>query len=216
MIMPARSRHGVLKKFDEAVEGKVKPGFEMLVDNFSLGIIGAWPRDHRQARHRPRRDAAGRVGGRRCGLPGSNNLLPLVSIIVEPAKVLFLNNAINHGVFTPLGSSRGAGATASRILFMIESNPGPGLGSWSRSCSFGPRCCAARIPGVAIIHFFGGIHEVYFPFVLMKPKLILATILGGMAGVLTGTSEQRPHRSALARLDLRLHRVHAQGYGTSW
>ncbi len=30
-----------IKKFDQAVEGKVPTGFEMLVNNFSAGIIGA-------------------------------------------------------------------------------------------------------------------------------------------------------------------------------
>ena len=31
----------IIKKFDKAVEGRIKAGFEMLVNNFSLGIIGA-------------------------------------------------------------------------------------------------------------------------------------------------------------------------------
>ena len=35
------------------------------------------------------------------------------------------------------------------------------------------------------MHFFGGIHEIYFPYILMKPRLILATICGGAAGIAT-------------------------------
>ena len=114
-----------------------------------------------------------------------NNLLPLTSIIIEPAKVLFLNNAINHGVLTPLGIQEAA-ETGKSILFLLEANPGPGLGlllallvlrhaAWRR----------ATAPGAAIIQFFGGIHEIYFPYVLMKPMLILALIAGGMTGFTT-------------------------------
>ena len=40
-------------------------------------------------------------------------------------------------------------------------------------------------PGAIVIHFFGGIHEIYFPYVLMNPVLLLAVILGGAAGVFT-------------------------------
>jgi PTS system mannitol-specific IIC component len=111
-----------------------------------------------------------------------NSLLPLVSIIVEPAKALFLNNAINHGVFGPLGIEQ-AQETGQSILFMIETNPGPGLGILVAFWLFGPRKTRPTAPGAIIIHFFGGIHEIYFPYLLMKPKLILAAIAGGMAGV---------------------------------
>jgi mannitol PTS system EIICBA or EIICB component len=40
-------------------------------------------------------------------------------------------------------------------------------------------------PGAAIIHFFGGIHEIYFPYILMNPRLILAAIAGGVVGTFT-------------------------------
>jgi hypothetical protein len=111
-----------------------------------------------------------------------NSLLPLVSIIVEPAKALFLNNAINHGVFGPLGADQAA-ETGQSILFMIETNPGPGLGVLTAFLLFGPRRMRPTVPGAMIIQFLGGIHEIYFPYLLMKPKLILAAIAGGMAGV---------------------------------
>jgi PTS system mannitol-specific IIC component len=114
----------------------------------------------------------------------TNGLLPLVSIIVEPAKVLFLNNAINHGVLGPLGVAE-ALESGKSILFMIETNPGPGLGILLAYLLFGPRAMRPTAPGAIVIHFFGGIHEIYFPYVLMNPRLILAAILGGAAGVFT-------------------------------
>lgn len=173
----------LLKKWDGVIAGKVKGGFEMLVDNFSAGIIGG----------------AMAVFGLYIvgfvtfwiaqGLGWLVNalveikLLPLVSIIVEPAKVLFLNNALNHGVFTPLGSAQ-ALETGQSILFMIESNPGPGLGILTAMLLFGPRAIRPTVPAAMVVHFLGGIHEIYFPYVLMKPILVLAAIAGGATGVL--------------------------------
>lgn len=111
-----------------------------------------------------------------------NNLLPLTSIFVEPAKILFLNNAINHGIFSPLGIQQ-ASETGASIFFLIEANPGPGLGVLLAYMFFGKGNAKQSAPGAAIIHFFGGIHEIYFPYILMNPRLILAVILGGMTGV---------------------------------
>ena len=114
----------------------------------------------------------------------SLGLLPLVSILVEPGKILFLNNAINHGVFTPLGTQQ-AQETGKSILFIIESNPGPGLGILLAFSIFGIGMARASAPGAIVIHFLGGIHEIYFPYVLMKPMLVLAVIAGGATGVAT-------------------------------
>ena len=111
-----------------------------------------------------------------------NNLLPLTSVLIEPAKVLFLNNAINHGVLTPLGIQE-ATEQGKSVLFLLEANPGPGLGLLLAFTVFGRGVAKATAPGAAVIHFLGGIHEIYFPYVLMKPKLILAMIAGGMTGV---------------------------------
>jgi PTS system mannitol-specific IIC component len=176
----------VIKKVDEAIEDKVPSGFEMLIDNFSAGITGALAAIGGVY-------AIGPVVNRLVVWLGNgvdtlveSNLLPLASLIVEPAKVLFLNNAINHGVLSPLGAAEAQEAGTS-ILFMIESNPGPGLGILLAYLFFGPRALRPSTPGAIIIHFFGGIHEIYFPYVLMKPKLILAAIAGGASGVLTGT-----------------------------
>ena len=112
------------------------------------------------------------------------DLLPLTSIIIEPAKVLFLNNAINHGVLTPLGLQQ-ASEQGSSILFLLEANPGPGLGLLLAFTFFGIGAAKASAPGAAFIQFVGGIHEVYFPYALMKPALILALIAGGATGVTT-------------------------------
>jgi mannitol-specific phosphotransferase system IIBC component len=112
----------------------------------------------------------------------SNGLLPITSVLVEPAKILFLNNAVNHGVLAPLGVTQAA-ETGKSILFMIESNPGPGFGILLAYLLFGPRSLRPSVPAAMIIQFLGGIHEIYFPYVLMKPRLVLAAIAGGAAGV---------------------------------
>ena len=172
----------LLKLFDNLVAGKVKAGFEMLIDNFSIGILGGvlaifgykviepivgWITD--------------RLGDGVESLV-NNSLLPVASVIIEPAKVLFLNNAINHGVLTPLGSAE-VQEQGKSILFMLEANPGPGAGLLLAYLFFGPRSLRPTVPAALIIQFFGGIHEVYFPYVLMKPKLVLATIAGGASGI---------------------------------
>jgi PTS system mannitol-specific IIC component len=175
----------VLKQVDKAIEGKAKPGFEMLVDNFSMGILGGGLAILGKITIGPVVDRLVSAAGSGVDFLVSNNLLPLTSIFVEPAKVLFLNNAINHGVFSPLGVEQVTDDGKS-ILFMIESNPGPGLGILVAFWLFGPRLMRATVPGAIIIHFFGGIHEIYFPYILMKPKLILAAIAGGMTGVFVG------------------------------
>jgi PTS system mannitol-specific IIC component len=95
-----------------------------------------------------------------------------------------MNNAINHGVLTPLGAAQ-ASVNGKSILFMLESNPGPGMGILIAFLFFGPRVMRPTVPAAMIIHFFGGIHEIYFPYVLMKPRLILAAIAGGASGILT-------------------------------
>jgi PTS system mannitol-specific IIC component len=174
----------LLKLIDKAVEGRTKAGFEMLVDNFSLGILGAVMAVVGQVTIGPVVDSATKAAGHVVDWVVAHSLLPLASLVVEPAKVLFLNNAINHGVFTPLGAAESAEHGKS-ILFMIETNPGPGLGVLLAYLFFGPRNLRASTPAAIVIQFFGGIHELYFPYILMKPRMILATIAGGMAGVAT-------------------------------
>lgn len=171
-----------MKKLDALWDGKIRPGFEMLVDNFSAGILGMILAIFGFFGIGPIVSAFTRGAGNAVDFLVNNDLLPLTSILIEPAKVLFLNNAINHGVLTPLGTTQ-ALETGKSILFLLEANPGPGLGLLLAFMAFGKGAARASAPGAAIIQFFGGIHEIYFPYVLMKPKLIIATILGGMTGV---------------------------------
>ncbi|MDQ1586748.1 MAG: mannitol system or component [Actinomycetota bacterium] len=172
----------ILRVFDGYVQERVKAGFEMLVDNFSAGIIGGGMAVAGLKGIGPVVEQLTKAAGHGVDWLVSHHVLPLVSIIVEPAKVLFLNNAINHGVLAPLAVQE-ATQKGKSVLFMIETNPGPGLGILTAYLLFGPRTLRATVPGAMIIHFLGGIHEIYFPYILMKPKLILAAIAGGMAGV---------------------------------
>lgn len=172
----------LMKKLDGVLEGHIPAGFEMLVNNFSAGILAAILAVFGCLAIEPI------CMGIKDGMVFCVNflversLLPLTSILVEPAKVLFLNNAINHGVFTPLGMEQVTEAGKS-IFFLIEANPGPGLGLLLAYCLFGKGGAKSSAPGAVIIHFLGGIHEIYFPYVLMNPLTILAVIAGGMSGV---------------------------------
>ncbi|GIJ46368.1 hypothetical protein Val02_32540 [Virgisporangium aliadipatigenens] len=174
----------IVKLWDGLVQDRVRPGFEMLVDNFSLGIISGAMAIPGLYFIGPVVDWFTKVAGNAVDWLVDNSLLPLASVLVEPAKVLFLNNAINHGVFTPLGVTD-VQEKGKSILFMIESNPGPGLGLLLAFMFFGPKMMRGTTPAAIVIHFFGGIHEIYFPYVLMKPRLILGMMAGGAAGVAT-------------------------------
>jgi PTS system mannitol-specific IIC component len=174
----------VIKSFDSAVDGKIPAGFEMLVNNFSSGILGGILAIVAYLAVGPIAESINAAMGAGVGWLVDRGLLPLTSILVEPAKVLFLNNAINHGVFTPLGVQQ-ATETGRSIFFMIESNPGPGLGLLLAYMLLGKGSAKSSAPGAIIIHFLGGIHEIYFPYVLMNPILILAMIGGGASGVFT-------------------------------
>ena len=173
-----------MKRIDALWVHKIKPGFEMLVNNFSAGIWGMILALFGSAIAGPFVEAFSNLAENVVDFLVDNSLLPLTSIFVEPAKILFLNNAINHGVFTPLGTQE-AVENGKSILFLIEANPGPGVGLLLAFAIFGKGLAKATAPGAIIIQFFGGIHEIYFPYVLMKPKLVLAVILGGMTGVAT-------------------------------
>ncbi len=175
-----------IKRFDRWVDGKIKSGFEMLVNNFSAGIIGMLLAILAFLAIGPLVEALSKVLAAGVHIMVIHNLLPLASIFVEPAKILFLNNAINHGIFSPLGIQQ-ATETGKSIFFLIEANPGPGMGVLMAYMFFGRGSAKQSAGGAAIIHFLGGIHEIYFPYVLMNPRLLLAVILGGMTGVFTLT-----------------------------
>ncbi len=171
-----------MKHIDAIWDGKIKPGFEMLVNNFAVGIWGGLLATFGFFVMSPIVEWIADRLSEGIDVLVTNNLLPFTSLIIEPAKVLFLNNALNHGVLTPLGTNE-AVENGKSILFLLEANPGAGLGLLLAYSMFGKGLAKASAPGAAIIHFFGGIHEIYFPFVLMKPKLILAMIAGGMTQI---------------------------------
>ncbi|OOP61772.1 PTS mannose transporter subunit IIA [Arthrobacter sp. SRS-W-1-2016] len=174
----------IMKKLDKVWEGRVKPGFEMLIDNFSAGIVGAALAIFGMLVIGPVVKAFSDGASNVVEFLVHNGLLPLTSIFIEPAKVLFLNNAVNHGILTPLGTEQ-ALQNGKSILFLLEANPGPGVGVLLAYMVFGKGLARASAPGAALIQFVGGIHEIYFPYILMKPILILATIAGGMTGIFT-------------------------------
>ena len=172
----------VIKKFDRLMEGRVKAGFEMLVNNFSLGIIGAILCVVAMLGITPLVNVLNSVMEAGVGFFVEHGLLPLTSVFIEPAKVLFLNNAINHGILSPMGIEQ-VEELGKSIFFLLEANPGPGLGILLAYCLAGKGSAKSSAPGAVIIHFFGGIHEIYFPYILMNPLLILSVIAGGAAGV---------------------------------
>ena len=177
----------VMKKIDAIWDGKIRPGFEMLVDMFSAGIVSAALAVVAFFGFAPIITAVSTWLGNIVDALADSGLLPLMSVIVEPAKVLFLNNAIGNGVLVPLGTQQVA-ENGKSLLYLVEANPGPGLGILLAYTLFGVGLAKSSAPGAAIIQFFGGIHEVYFPFVLMKPTLIIAAIAGGATGVATNAA----------------------------
>ncbi len=174
----------IIKRFDKLLEGKIKAGFEMLVNNFSIGIIGAVLAIISLKAISPIVTALNSVMESGVGFFVDHKLLPLTSLFIEPAKVLFLNNALNHGILTPMGMEQ-AEKVGKSIFFLLEANPGPGLGILLACMIAGKGMVKNSAPGAIIIHFLGGIHEIYFPYILMNPILILAAMAGGASGVLT-------------------------------
>lgn len=172
-----------IKKFDQLMEGRMPAGFEMLINNFSAGIIGMLLAMLGYIAIGPLMSGILAVLSAGVSILVEHGLLPLVSIFIEPAKVLFLNNAINHGIFTPLATEQAAEFGKS-IMYMLEPNPGPGLGvllAYMFFCK--DKTTKDSAPGAVIIHLLGGIHEIYFPYILMNPLVIIAPILGNMAAI---------------------------------
>lgn len=176
----------VIKQFDKLMEGHIPAGFEMLINNFSIGIIGMLLSLLAYIGITPLVNGLTNLLGAGLGFLVDHSLLPLTSIFIEPAKVLFLNNALNQGILSPMGLRQVEEAGKS-ILFLLEANPGPGLGILLAYCIAGKGSAKSSAPGAVIIHFFGGIHEIYFPYILMNPFLLLATIAGNAVGILTFT-----------------------------
>lgn len=186
----------IIKMFDKIMDGHMPAGFEMLINNFSVGILGMGVAILGYFVIGPVMTGILTVLTAGVQVLMDHALLPLVSIFIEPAKVLFLNNAINHGIFTPIGTAQ-AQEFGQSIMYMLEANPGPGLGVLLAYCFFArDKVTRQSAPGAVIIHFFGGIHEIYFPYVLMNPLVIIAPIIGNMCAItffnLTGCGLKAP------------------------
>lgn len=174
----------VIKKFDQAMDGHMPAGFEMLINNFSIGILGMILAILGYYAVGPFMSAILVVLSAGVDILVNHGLLPLVAIFIEPAKVLFLNNAINHGIFTPIATLQ-AQELGKSIMYMLEANPGPGLGVLVAYWMFSKdKATKDSAPGAIIIHFLGGIHEIYFPYVLMNPVVIIAPIVGNFCAIL--------------------------------
>ena len=174
----------VIKKFDQAMDGRMPAGFVMLINNFSIGILGMLLAILGYYAIGPFMSAVLIVLKGGVEVLVNHNLLPLSAIFIEPAKVLFLNNAINHGIFTPIGIEQAAEAGKS-IMYMLEANPGPGLGLLLAYWAFSKdKATKDSAPGAIIIHFLGGIHEIYFPYILMNPLVIVGPIAGNICAIL--------------------------------
>ena len=174
----------VIKKFDQAMDGRMPAGFEMLINNFSIGIFGMLLAIVGYYAIGPFMSAVLVVLKGGVQVLVDHSLLPLAAIFIEPAKVLVLNNAINHGIFTTIGIEQAAEAGKS-IMYMLEANPGPGLGLLLAYWAFSKdKATKDSAPGAIIIHFFGGIHEIYFPYILMNPLVIVGPIAGNICAIL--------------------------------
>ncbi len=173
-----------IKQVDKVFHHRIKQGFEMLINNFSAGIVGAILAILAFLGIGPAVEFLSNMLASGVNVLVSNRLIPLANIFIEPAKILFLNNAIGNGILVPLGIEQ-AKASGQSILFLLEANPGPGLGVLLAYWMFAKGNAKQSAPGAIIIQFLGGIHEIYFPYVLMKPLLVLAVIAGGVSGVFT-------------------------------
>lgn len=172
-----------IKKFDQAMEGHMPAGFEMLINNFSVGIIGMLLSMVSYLVIGPFMNLILAVLTAGVNVLVEHSMLPLIAVFIEPAKVLFLNNAINHGIFTPIATAQAA-ETGKSIMYMLEANPGPGLGvllAYMFFCE--DKKTKQSAPGAVIIHLLGGIHEIYFPYILMNPLVIIAPIAGNIAAI---------------------------------
>lgn len=177
----------ILKKIDNLIEPHIPIGFELLIGNLTVALIGALLAIAGYTILAPAISSLSSVFAAGVSFLQEKSLLPLTAIFIEPAKVLFLNNAIGQGILTPLGTTQLAELGKS-VLFLLESNPGPGIGILLAYCVFGKGNAKANAYGASIIHFFGGIHEIYFPYILMKPKLVVAAIAGGITGTFVFTA----------------------------
>lgn len=172
-----------IKKYGEFIKKYEYPGYEMLINNLGLASIGLsliWLINkglpfYEEFQLLFQQNVVSRLF--------NVEYLPLYSIIIEPSKVFFMNNFINHGIFSVLGVSE-LTEKGKSIFFLLETNPGPGLGMLMAYFFTGKKEAKRKETLSNIfIHSIGGIHEVYFSYVLRNLRMILPLILGGMSGI---------------------------------
>lgn len=171
----------VMKQYDKFIAEKLSAKTQAIIDSLVIGIIGTIITILAFFCIGPVVDFITFIFQVAVNFFVNANILPLTSIFIEPGKILFLNNTINYSILQPLGESQLAEAGKS-IFFLLETNPGPGLGVLLAYAIWGKGAVKLSSPGAIIIHLFGGIHEIYFPYVLMNPSLLLSVIAGGISG----------------------------------
>lgn len=172
----------IIKYVDKMLENHIKTGLEMLVNNFTLGIIGALLMVAGYMVIMPVFDAILSVISAGVQWTIDNNLLPFTSIFVQPAQILFLNNAVNHGIMVPLGVEQAA-QTGKSILFLVEANGGAFSGLLLAYCIFAKGEDRSSAYSALPIMVFGGIGEVAYPYALMHPTTLLGPIAGNIAAL---------------------------------
>ncbi|MCW1873033.1 PTS mannitol transporter subunit IICB (plasmid) [Erwinia sp. INIA-01] len=172
----------VSKQIDRLLEDRIPAGLENVVQNFALGIAGMVLALLGYEFIGP--FMLGITNGIAFAIDGllKTGYLPTLALLIEPTRVLFLNNAIDQAIFYQLGM-KDAAVNGSSIFFMVFASPGPGLGLLLAFCIFGKGMAKKSAPAATIIHIFGGIHEMYFPYVYMKPLMILPLMLGSAVGI---------------------------------
>lgn len=173
----------LIKHLDQMMKDKVRVGYEMITANVSVGVIGSLLFLVSYFLLAPLFEGISQVSYQVVDFFVRNNVFAGIHLILEPMKVFFFNNIINHGLLTPLGIEDAA-VHGSSLLFLIETNPGPGMGVLIAYCWLGAKTIRTNAATALVVQALGGIHEVYFPFVLLHPALFVAPIIGGGSGTL--------------------------------
>ena len=173
----------LIKKLDIKLKDKIPYGFEMLVNNFSLAFMGIILAIIGLVIIGPSIIIVDKIMNKGVYFIIRNGLLPLLTIFIEPIKVLFLNNVMNHGIINIIAMDQ-ITEYGKSILYLLEANPGPGLGVILSYYIYSKGVMKQFVPSAAIIQFFGGIHEIYFPYILLNPQLLIAAIIGNTVSIM--------------------------------
>lgn len=173
----------LIKKLDIKLKDKIPYGFEMLVNNFSLAFMGIILAIIGLVIIGPSIIIVDKIMNKGVYFIIRNGLLPLLAIFIEPIKVLFLNNVMNHGIINIIAMDQ-ITEYGKSILYLLEANPGPGLGVILSYYIYSKGVMKQFVPSAAIIQFFGGIHEIYFPYILLNPQLLIAAIIGNAVSIM--------------------------------